>query len=121
MQLRSVILLSFLIVASGSAAAAADDKVDAEALYKSTCMPCHMADGNAALEPMNFVDGQWKHGSSVKQVAATITNGVPGTAMMPFKGRFSEQEILALAKYVRKFDRNLAAGTAAKKSAPARK
>ena len=121
MQLRSVILLSLLVAASGSATAAADDKVDAGGLYKSTCMPCHMADGNAALEPMNFVDGKWKHGSSVKQVAATITNGVPGTAMMPFKGRFSEQEILALARYVRKFDKSLAAGSAAKKTAPAQK
>jgi mono/diheme cytochrome c family protein len=121
MQLRSVILLASIVAATGSPARAADDKVDAEGLYKSTCMPCHMADGNAALEPMNFADGKWKHGSSVKQVAATITNGVPGTAMMPFKGRFSEQEILALAKYVRKFDKNLASGTAAKKTAPAKK
>jgi aldose sugar dehydrogenase len=121
MQLRSVILLGFMVVAAtGSPALAADDKVDAEGLYKSTCMPCHMADGNAALEPMNFVDGKWKHGSSVKDVAATIADGVPGTAMMPFKARFSEQEILALAKYVRKFDKNLATGSATKK-APARK
>jgi mono/diheme cytochrome c family protein len=84
----------------------------AEDLYKTNCQPCHMADGNAALEPMNFADGKWKHGSSVAEVAKTITNGVPGTAMVPFQGRFSEQEILALAKYVRKFDKNL-------KSAPA--
>ena len=55
---------------------------------------------------MNFADGKWKHGSSVKEVAATITNGVQGTAMMPFKTRFSEQEILALAKYVRAFDKS---------------
>jgi mono/diheme cytochrome c family protein len=121
MKLGPVILLAIIVATSGSPALAADDKVDAESLYKSTCMPCHMADGNAALEPMNFVDGNWKHGSSVKQVAATITNGVQGTAMMPFKGRFSEQEILALARYVRKFDKNLAAGTAAKKAAPVKK
>ena len=46
-----------------------------------------------------------------------ITNGVPGTAMMPFKTRFSEQEILELAKYVRHFDPKLkgASATAAKK------
>ena len=77
-----------------------------------------MADGNAALEPMNFADGKWKHGSSVKEVAATITNGVQGTAMMPFKTRFSEQEILALAKYVRAFDKRL---PAAKAKAPVKK
>jgi mono/diheme cytochrome c family protein len=78
-------------------------------LYKMNCQPCHMADGNAALEPMNFADGKWKHGSSVADVAKTITNGVPGTAMVPFQGRFSEEEILGLAKYVRTFDKSLKA------------
>jgi mono/diheme cytochrome c family protein len=78
-------------------------------LYKTNCQPCHMADGNAALEPMNFADGKWKHGSSVAEVAKTITNGVPGTAMVPFQGRFTEQEIVGLAKYVRAFDKNLKA------------
>ena len=62
MQLRSVILLSFLVAASGSAAAAADDKVDAEGLYKSTCMPCHMADGNAA---MSYADREFAGGNAV--------------------------------------------------------
>jgi mono/diheme cytochrome c family protein len=98
----------------------ADSKRPAAELYKTTCQPCHMADGNAALEPMNFADGKWLHGSSVKEVATTITNGVQGTAMMPFKTRFSEQEILALAKYVRAFDKNLASAPA-KGKAPAKK
>jgi mono/diheme cytochrome c family protein len=109
MHVRWLMVVSSLLVAAGTATAQSSGAPDAEALYKSTCMPCHMADGNAALEPMNFVDGKWKHGSSVKEVANTITNGVPGTAMMPFKTRFSEQEILALAKYVRHFDKNLKA------------
>lgn len=107
-------------VASGIAQTPADSNRPAAELYKTTCQPCHMADGNAALEPMNFADGKWKHGSSVKEVAATITNGVQGTAMMPFKTRFSEQEILALAKYVRAFDKSLASAPA-KAKAPAKK
>jgi cytochrome c oxidase cbb3-type subunit 3 len=84
-----------------------DDHRPAEELYKTNCQACHMADGNAALEPMNFADGVWKHGSSVADVAKTITNGVPGTAMIPWKDRFSKKEILALAKYVRHFDKTL--------------
>ena len=39
--------------------------------------------------------------------------------MMPFKTRFSEQEILALAKYVRAFDKSLASAPA-KAKAPAK-
>jgi mono/diheme cytochrome c family protein len=113
-------ILAGALVAVASVAGAqapADSNKPAEELYKSTCVPCHMADGNAALEPMNFVDGKWRHGSSVKEVAATITNGVPGTAMMPFKTRFSEKEILALAKYVRQFDKTLPAGAGGAKTA----
>jgi mono/diheme cytochrome c family protein len=88
--------------------------------YKATCQPCHMADGNAALKTMNFADGEWKHGTSPQALAKVIANGVPGTAMMPFKARFTAQEILALAKYVRRFDpklKNAPAGTAKKKPA----
>jgi mono/diheme cytochrome c family protein len=90
----------------------------AEELYKANCVMCHMPDGNAALEPMNFADGKWKHGTSPKQLAQVITNGVPGTAMMSFKDRFSDPEILALAKYVLTFDKNHkpAAGKPAAKS-----
>lgn len=121
MHVRSLLVLSFLVAAAGTAGAQAPagGTQSTEELYKSTCMPCHMADGNAALEPMNFVDGKWKHGSSVKELAAVIADGVPGTAMMPFKTRFSEQEIVALAKYVRQFDKSLASG--AKKTTPKKK
>ena len=98
------------LLASASLAAAqapADSNRPAADLYKTTCQACHMADGNAALEPMNFADGKWRHGSSVKEIVTTIANGVPGTAMMPFKTRFSEKEVAALASYVRAFDKTL--------------
>jgi len=104
------LLLSAVILASATAVAAqvpADSDRPTVDLYKTTCQPCHMADGNAALEPMNFADGKWRHGSSVKEIVTTIANGVPGTAMMPFKTRFSEKEVAALASYVRAFDKTL--------------
>ena len=77
----------------------------AEELYKQNCVMCHMPDGNAAIPQMNFADGKWIHGTTPKQLAQVITNGVPGTAMMAFKDRFSDQEILGLAKYVLAFDK----------------
>ena len=79
----------------------------AQELYVQNCQMCHMPDGNAAIKDMNFADGEWRHGSSVKEVMNTITNGVQGTAMMPFKGQFSEGEIAALARKVRGFDKKL--------------
>jgi mono/diheme cytochrome c family protein len=83
-------------------------KIDAAELYKVKCLVCHQADGNSQVMPnMSFADGVWVHGSSVKEVVNTITNGAPGTAMMPFKGQLSDQEIVELAKFVRKFDKKL--------------
>jgi mono/diheme cytochrome c family protein len=84
------------------------DKVDAAALYKEKCAVCHAADGNSPLPHMSFADGVWLHGSSVKEVTNTITNGVPGTAMMSMKAQgLTDEEIAALAKYVRHFDPKL--------------
>jgi mono/diheme cytochrome c family protein len=99
-----------LVVAATTAfgAAQAADKVDAEAIYKTKCQVCHAADGNSPLPNMSFADGVWKHGSSLKEVATTITNGVPGTAMISWKSQLSEPEIQAMAKYVRHFDPKLA-------------
>ena len=92
----------------GGAAPAASAKVDAKALYEARCQACHMADGNSQLMPnMSFADGVWKHGSTLKAVQTTISNGVPGTAMVPFKEQLSPAEIAALARFVRKFDKKL--------------
>jgi mono/diheme cytochrome c family protein len=108
MLLRSVLLaaLGFSFTVTVDAQTTGTGKT-VEENYKATCQPCHMAEGNAALEPMNFADGKWKHGPAVAELAKVIADGVPGTAMMPFKTRFSEEEILELAKYVRHFDKKL--------------
>jgi len=89
----------------------------AEELYKANCVMCHMPDGNAAIPNMNFADGKWLHGNTPAQLAKVITNGVPGTAMMAFKERFSDAEILGLAKYVMAFDKSHKAPAAKKPAA----
>ena len=86
----------------------------AQELYVQLCQMCHMPDGNAAIKDMNFADGEWKHGTVIKAQVKVVTDGVPGTAMMSFKDRLSDQEILALVKFVRSFDKKLAAKPAAK-------
>ncbi len=95
---------------AGEAAAkpAASAKVDAKAVYEAKCQVCHMADGNSQIMPnMSFSDGVWKHGSTLKAVQTTISNGVPGTAMVAFKEQLTPAEITALARFVRKFDKKL--------------
>ena len=92
----------------------------AKELYVQLCQMCHMPDGNSAIKQMNFTDGEWIHGTTIKQQVKVVTDGVPATAMMSFKDRLSDQEILALVKYVRQFDKTLAGkgATGAKKPAP---
>jgi len=104
----SLLLLAALVGMGGVVLAqkppATSNRAAAE-LYKSNCVMCHMPDGNAAIPQMNFADGKWAHGTTPPQLAKVITNGVPGTAMMSFNERFSDKEILALAKYVLAFDK----------------
>ena len=108
-MLRTSLILAGLLVAA-SPAHAQDRPTSnrpATELYVQLCQMCHMPDGNAAIKDMNFADGEWLHGSSIKELMETITNGVQGTAMMPFKGQFTEGEIAALARKVRSFDKKL--------------
>jgi len=85
----------------------AADIESAEEIYKTKCAVCHTLEGNSPIPNMNFADGEWRHGSTIKDVMHTIQNGVQGTAMMPFKTQFSEGEIAALARKVRSFDPKL--------------
>jgi mono/diheme cytochrome c family protein len=84
-------------------------------VYRTHCQSCHMADGDSPLEPLNFVDGLWKHGSAPAKVAGVIADGVPGTAMLAFDSKLTPAEVRALAAYVRAFDKRLKPSKAAKK------
>ena len=102
------LIASALLVAalSPSRAAALDDAATLE-LYKTKCQACHLADGNAPMKEMNLSDAEWKHGSKVADIIKTIEEGSPGTAMLSFKAQLSSEEIDALARFVRAFDKTL--------------
>ena len=89
--------------------AAAVPRAKALELFAATCAACHGPEGaGTPLSPdMAFKNRKWKHGSRAQDVVATITNGVPATAMLPFKGRLTPAEINALAALVRSFDKSL--------------
>jgi len=108
----STLAIALSVIATPAAqdapAKPAAGKVDALELYTTKCQACHMADGNSQIGPnMSFADGVWAHGSTLKEVQATITNGVPSTAMIAWKEQLTPAEITALAKFVRKFDKKL--------------
>jgi len=82
-------------------------------IYAATCQPCHGPNGVApeAMKQQSFAGrGTWKHGSRPPDIVKTITDGVPGTPMLPFKGRLSPEEIAALASLVRSYDKTLKPG-----------
>ena len=107
-RMKTVILASILVMATsgpaaGQAAAVAKGPTTKD-LYGSMCQACHGPDGKAPIKEMGFVGRKWKT-KTVAEAAKTIREGVPGTVMLPFKGRLTEQQIVALAKYVRSLDK----------------
>ncbi|HTI38342.1 MAG TPA: c-type cytochrome [Vicinamibacterales bacterium] len=77
-------------------------------IFTANCQPCHGPNGKGtpALKDLAFVGRtSWKHGATQADVVKTITNGAPGTAMLPFGGRLTKAEISALAYLVRSFSK----------------
>src|SRR5712691_13270307 len=107
-QRLPVVTVASLMLTGAGFARAADAYKPSEAtleLYKAKCQQCHMADGNSPLEPLNFADAKWIHGDKVEDLVKVISEGAPGTAMLPFKSLLTPEEIQALARYVRSFDK----------------
>ena len=92
---------------AGPAQAGTAAMAKAEDNYAKVCQLCHGPKGKSPMPGMSLVDREWKHGTSTQQIAKTITEGIPGTAMLPNKDKFTKEEILALARLVRSFDPKL--------------
>jgi mono/diheme cytochrome c family protein len=77
-------------------------------LFAQNCASCHgpqgKGDGPAAValnpKPADLTDAEWKHGGSPQQIYSVITNGVPGTAMVPWAS-IPEQGRWDLTNYVK--------------------
>lgn len=77
---------------------------DAKAFYEKNCANCHGSDGmggGSALNIPNFKDARWQQRHTDQQFIDAIAKG-KGT-MPPWKDKLSEEQIKALAGYVRKF------------------
>jgi len=80
----------------------------ASRLYGETCAICHGDDGGGTewgekslkTAPRNFLSGQSAQVLSPERIRFSIANGRPGTAMVGFSGRLSEDQIDSLADFV---------------------
>lgn len=114
-HMRSIVLTAAVVMATSGYIAAepppltqATKPTEATVkLYASNCQACHGPEGKSPMPEMAFVGRAWKHGTKAADMVKVITNGVPGTVMMPFKGRLTEQQIKDLAKFVRSLDKTL--------------
>ena len=67
-------------------------------IFATQCTACHGTSGDQ-IPGVNFRAGQFKRVVSDNDLRATITNGVPGTAMQPFT--FGASELTGIVSYLR--------------------
>jgi len=78
-------------------------------IYKEHCAVCHGDNGNVATwvksslnpSPRNFTAAESRAELTPERMKASITFGRPGTAMMPFKSRLTEEQIANVVDYIR--------------------
>jgi cytochrome c oxidase cbb3-type subunit III len=68
-------------------------------LFRQECVFCHGVAARGGMRGPDLTTGSWSHGGSDAELAATIGDGVPGTAMPPNK--LTEQEIWEIIAYLR--------------------
>jgi mono/diheme cytochrome c family protein len=114
---RNALVCAFVLILPALSAAqdakpAPVPRAKAVELYEANCQVCHGPGGAGTplTKDLSFVGRKWKHGKRQQDVVKTITEGVTGTPMLPFKGRLSPAEISALASLVRSYDRPLKPG-----------
>jgi mono/diheme cytochrome c family protein len=105
------ILFVSLMIAS-FAALAKDSKQDLELgqkIYANNCVACHGEKGDgqgpasraiASRKPRNFLQEDFQFGSKREEIYQTISNGVQGSAMPPWKDALSEKERFAVVDYI---------------------
>jgi len=95
-----LLMIGFLFVFASAAA-------DGDAVFKSRCAACHGSDGkgNPTIGTPDFTSPKTQSDISDAAIVDTVTNGRKGTIMPSWKGKLSDEEIAAVAAYVRSLGR----------------
>jgi cytochrome c oxidase cbb3-type subunit III len=67
--------------------------------FQKNCVTCHGAQAQGIVGP-NLTDDYWIHGGGIKDVYATIKQGVPAKGMISWQLVFTPKQIQEIASYV---------------------
>lgn len=70
-----------------------------KALYTQYCVACHGENAEGKVGP-NLTDEYWLHGSSVKEIFHTITEGVPEKGMIAWKNQLNPLQVQQVSSYI---------------------
>jgi mono/diheme cytochrome c family protein len=68
-------------------------------IYLKSCAVCHGEQGQGTAGP-NLTDRFWIHGGGIKNISATVLEGVPGKGMIGWKALLSAAEVQKVSGYV---------------------
>ena len=95
---RIVMVAALVLLGAGTARAE-----DAATLFKQKCASCHGPDGKGKTKMGEKMGAKDLTGikASEAEIQKSIADGKPGTKMLAYKGKISDEEIKALAAYVK--------------------
>lgn len=70
-----------------------------QAIYKSNCASCHKDNGEGGIGP-NLTDEYWLHGGSIKNIYATVKNGVPDKGMISWSAILKPEEMRDVSFFI---------------------
>lgn len=68
-------------------------------IFIKNCAVCHTEKGGGLVGP-NLTDDYWIHGGSIKDIFATIKNGVPAKGMISWKSQLNPRQIQEVSSYI---------------------
>lgn len=68
-------------------------------IFTKNCVACHGDKGQGNVGP-NMTDNYWIHGGGIKNIFATISNGVPSKGMISWKSQLSPKQIQQVGSFL---------------------
>lgn len=102
---RFFLILFVLGCVASAFAFQAASRPSGQSIYKRRCMMCHGADGKgfSAMKSPDFTDPKWQASVKDKELIEVIKNGKKDTHMPAFGDKLKDDEIKAVAEYIRSF------------------